>query len=116
MKHFYKRAMNFCWNGEADFMNYGEVFKKYRELSGITQEKMASALGRQQSFISKIENGYRGIDLVTFIHWAQIVENKEDFLKEMGLLESPSKHVVKEEYQSIFFELVKKEMLLQQHL
>lgn len=97
-------------------MNYGEVLKKYRELSGITQEKMGFALGRTQSFVSKIENGYRGIDLVTFIHWAQMVANKEDFLKEIGLLESSSKQLVKEEYQSVFFELVKKEMLLQQHL
>lgn len=96
-------------------MNYGEVFKKYRELSGITQEEMAAGLGRQQAFVSKIENGHRGIDLVTFIHWVQMVSNKEDFLKEIGLLEGSSKQSVKEDYKGIFFELIKKEMLLQQH-
>lgn len=91
-------------------MNYGRVLKKYRELTGITQEQIAAGLGRQQAFVSKIENGHRSIDLVTFIDWVQLMSNKEQLLKEIGLLERQPK----EDYKGIFFELIKNEMLQQQ--
>lgn len=96
-------------------MDYGCILKKYRLLSGRSQEDMAFDLGLHQTAISKIENGQRGIDLPTFINWVQLMVNKEDLLKEVGLLESHFKKPIKEDYKGIFFDLIKNEMLQQQH-
>lgn len=37
-------------------MNYGEIFKKYRTLSGLTQKEVAKKLNIHQSNISDWEN------------------------------------------------------------
>ena len=37
-------------------MNYGEIFKKYRALSGLTQNEVAKKLNIHQSNISDWEN------------------------------------------------------------
>ena len=37
-------------------MNYGEIFKKYRALSGLTQKEVAKKLNIHQSNISDWEN------------------------------------------------------------
>lgn len=94
-------------------MHYGLILKKYRVLSGYSQTEMADQLNLHQTAVSKIENGQRVIDLVTFIRWGQLVCNKDDLLKEVGLLEGRSLGYVGEDIQSVFFGLIKKEMMVQ---
>jgi transcriptional regulator with XRE-family HTH domain len=56
---------------------YTETYKKLltrlvaaRKQAGITQEALSKKLGRPQSFVSKIENGERRIDVVELLEIA----------------------------------------------
>lgn len=40
---------------------------------GLTQQALAEKLGRQQSFIGKIENASRNIDVIEFIEIARVL-------------------------------------------
>ncbi|GKW16947.1 transcriptional regulator [Pectobacterium carotovorum subsp. carotovorum] len=55
---------------------YQRVIKALREAriaKGITQENLAQALDRPQSFIAKVENGERRLDIVEFIHLSRLL-------------------------------------------
>ncbi|MFW5405460.1 helix-turn-helix domain-containing protein [Pectobacterium carotovorum] len=55
---------------------YQSVIKTLREArieKGMTQENLANALGRPQSFVAKIENGERRLDVVEFVHIAHLL-------------------------------------------
>jgi transcriptional regulator with XRE-family HTH domain len=43
-----------------------KILRDARIEKGITQTKLAEALGRPQSFIAKVENGERKLDVVEF--------------------------------------------------
>lgn len=45
-----------------------------RKNIGMTQETLSEKLGRPQSFISKIENGERRIDLIEFLEIAKYLK------------------------------------------
>ena len=71
------------------------ALKKARKEKGITQAQLAEALGKPQSFIAKVENGERRLDVVEFVHLARLVGvdvqgiigsmNRWDFTKGGGL-------------------------------
>lgn len=42
-----------------------------REQAGLTQRQLADRIGREQSFIGRIETRQRRIDLVEFCWWAR---------------------------------------------
>ncbi|CAQ86362.1 MULTISPECIES: helix-turn-helix domain-containing protein [Photorhabdus] len=55
---------------------YQVVIKALREAriaKGVTQENLAQALDRPQSFIAKVENGERRLDIVEFVHIAHLL-------------------------------------------
>lgn len=55
---------------------YQLVIKTLRDArieKGITQAKLAEALGRPQSFIAKVENGERKLDVVEFAVMARLL-------------------------------------------
>lgn len=57
-------------------VEYQLVIKTLRDArieKGITQAKLAEALGRPQSFIAKVENGERKLDVVEFAVIAQLL-------------------------------------------
>lgn len=39
----------------------------------ITQEELGKALGKPQSFIAKVENGERRLDIVEFVHLCRLI-------------------------------------------
>ncbi|MNC42817.1 Helix-turn-helix domain protein [compost metagenome] len=49
------------------------ALKNARKAQGITQAQLAEALGKPQSFIAKVENGERRLDVVEFVHLARLV-------------------------------------------
>ncbi|CAE15793.1 unnamed protein product [Photorhabdus laumondii subsp. laumondii TTO1] len=49
------------------------TLRKARIEKGITQKSLAQALDRPQSFIAKIENGERRLDVVEFVHIAHLL-------------------------------------------
>lgn len=49
------------------------ALKQARKARGITQAQLAEALGKPQSFIAKVENGERRLDVVEFVHLARLV-------------------------------------------
>ena len=44
-----------------------------RKAAGITQAELGVRLGRPQSYVSKIENGDRRLDLVEYVEWCQAI-------------------------------------------
>lgn len=56
---------------------YSPAYERLRELliqarkeAGLTQNELASRLGRPQSYVSKYENGERRLDLIEFLQLA----------------------------------------------
>ncbi|MBK5144840.1 helix-turn-helix transcriptional regulator [Budviciaceae bacterium BWR-B9] len=66
---------------------YQIVIKALREAriaKGITQESLAQALDRPQSFIAKVENGERRLDVVEFVHISSLLSlNPADIIEKI---------------------------------
>ncbi|EKN4115355.1 MULTISPECIES: helix-turn-helix domain-containing protein [Yersinia] len=59
---------------------YQQVIKTLRQArikQGISQLRLAEALGRPQSFVAKVENGERRLDFVELIHIARLLSVDE---------------------------------------
>ncbi|EBP0009276.1 helix-turn-helix transcriptional regulator [Salmonella enterica] len=56
-----------------DYQSVISALKQARIRRNITQTAIATALGRPQSFIAKVENGERRLDVVEFIRLAQLL-------------------------------------------
>ena len=44
-----------------------------RKEAGLTQEEMAQRLKRPQSFVWKVENGVRRVDIIEFLEIAKVI-------------------------------------------
>ncbi|MEM6665609.1 MAG: helix-turn-helix transcriptional regulator [Pseudomonadota bacterium] len=51
----------------TDYAALVEILVDARKRSGKTQQEIAEALGKPQSYVTKIENGERRLDVVEFI-------------------------------------------------
>jgi len=47
------------------------LLQKARATAGITQQEVANALGRPQSFVAKVEGGERRLDVPEFVEFAR---------------------------------------------
>jgi transcriptional regulator with XRE-family HTH domain len=47
-----------------------------RKKRGLTQREIARRMGQPPSFVGKIENGTRGIDVVEFVAWSKAADTK----------------------------------------
>jgi len=57
-----------------DYQYVISMLKKARKDRGITQLQLSEAFGRPQSFIAKVENGERRLDIVEFLHLARLLD------------------------------------------
>lgn len=66
-----------------------EAIAKARKEAGLTQQQLADHLRRHQSFVAKIENGERRLDVVEFLEIARIlgtdpIKMLHDVRRELG--------------------------------
>jgi transcriptional regulator with XRE-family HTH domain len=60
-----------------------EELRRVRRQAGMTQAVLAGKLGVAQSFVAKVENAERRLDVVEFIRWLDAADALEDA---MGVL------------------------------
>ena len=51
----------------------GEVLARTRERAGVKQSELAARLGVPASYLSKIENGTRRLDVIEFVRIAEAI-------------------------------------------
>ena len=56
--------------------NYRRIFKRKRELLGLSQHKLADRLGITQTFLSEIERGRKNPSLEQFFRICEALEIK----------------------------------------
>lgn len=59
-----------------------KILRAARHEKGLTQAQLAKALDRPQSFVAKVENGERRLDIIEFAHIAHLLSlDPADVLK-----------------------------------
>ncbi|WP_425079717.1 helix-turn-helix domain-containing protein [Ruegeria denitrificans] len=56
---------------------YRSLIKRLRDhrvLVGMTQQALADALGKPQSFVAKVEGCERRLDVIEFKHWCEVLD------------------------------------------
>lgn len=69
---------------EANYIVFLYFIRQARLDSGLTQQEMAKALNKPQSFVSKYESGERKLDVIEFIEICKVLRiDSGDFLKQI---------------------------------
>lgn len=50
------------------------ILTQARRDAGITQSELAQRMGRRQTFVSKVEQGERRLDLIELIIWCRLLD------------------------------------------
>ena len=56
-----------------DHLTFRELLLATRKTNGVTQTEVARRLGRPQSFVAKVENGERRLDVVELVTYARAI-------------------------------------------
>ena len=68
----------------AELLTLGRVLVKARERAGLKQQEVAARLGLPPSYLSKIENGTRRLDVIEFIRIAKAIgADPADMMREL---------------------------------
>ncbi len=66
------------------YEHFRELLIQYRKDAGVTQQSLAEALNKPQSYVSKYESGERRLDLVEFLDVAEALQfDKHQFIKNL---------------------------------
>lgn len=60
---------------DRDLVEFGGRFSVARKRAGVTQQALARAVGVDQSQVSRLERGERGLETVTFLRLLRIAAN-----------------------------------------
>lgn len=59
---------------------YDSAYRKFlrelraaRQATELSQEQLADRLGKHQTFVSKVEQGQRYLDVLEFVRWSQAI-------------------------------------------
>lgn len=74
-----------------DYIHIISILRAVRKKKNITQSEMASLLNVTQSFISKVENCERRLDVIEFLSWTDALE-----ISVLDVL--PNRYIQKESY------------------
>ena len=55
------------------YKRFTALLAKARQEAGMTQQQIADALDKPQSFVAKYENGERRLDLIEFLEIARVL-------------------------------------------
>jgi transcriptional regulator with XRE-family HTH domain len=74
----------------AEYQNVGQWIRKQREKAGLTQRGVSKSLGKNQSFMYRVERGEQRIDLIQFFDLLELfgTEKKmslESLIQEINL-------------------------------
>jgi transcriptional regulator with XRE-family HTH domain len=58
----------------SEYQRLLEELVAARKRSGMTQQDLAKKLGKPQSFVSKVENGERRLDVVEFVTITRVID------------------------------------------
>ena len=61
------------------YQTFLKRLRQARKEAGFTQVKVAAALGKPQSYVSKCESGERRVDIIELLDFAQIYNKSLDF-------------------------------------
>ncbi len=64
---------------KISYKTIAEHLRLAREEAGLKQEEVAKKLGKYQSYLSKIENGERRVDIIELLELAQIYDKAITF-------------------------------------
>lgn len=62
------------WASPEDQRKIGKRLAAIRLAANVTQEAIAAALGKPQSFVSSLENGQRRLDLIEFLRITEVLK------------------------------------------
>jgi transcriptional regulator with XRE-family HTH domain len=62
--------------GSDHYLTFRELLLATRKKNGVTQAEVAKRLGRPQSFVEKVENGERRLDVVELVSYARAIGAK----------------------------------------
>ena len=62
------------------YQTFLKRLRQARKEAGFTQVKVAAALGKPQSYVSKCESGERRVDIIELLDFAQIYNKSLDFV------------------------------------
>jgi transcriptional regulator with XRE-family HTH domain len=66
------------------YANFRHLLVGVRKEKGFTQEELAVAINRPQSFVSKCENGERRLDLIEFLQIMHVLDvDPFEFIREL---------------------------------
>ena len=65
------------------------ALREAREAADMTQQQVADALGRPQSYVAKYENGERRLDVIEFLDVVEILKiNPAEILKLLNRIQT----------------------------
>lgn len=68
----------------TELLTLGDVLVRARERAGLKQSDVAARLGLPASYLSKIENGTRRLDVIEFVRIADAMEvDASDLMREL---------------------------------
>lgn len=71
---------------DAAYQRFLGSMRDARTEAGISQQELATRLGRHQTYVSKVEKGERALDLLEFLRWArELGRDPLDLLRGLAL-------------------------------